>query len=136
MQLVPYLVPNKLSKIEKLANGILTNYGPKVKLSNILKSAIWVAKNVEIHIKDTNLENIETREKSEGFSKANKKRRFSKLGSNNKKSRNENRVKCYDKYKKKHFGRYGEVVTYFEYGKTGHYANGCTSNKKVCFECG
>lgn len=137
MKLVSYLVHTELSKIKKFGNGLPSEYGPTVKLATTLKVAIWAAKNVELHIREKNPKKTRTRDKrkSEGSSKSNKKSVFSKLSPNDKKYGGNNEVKWCDKFKKKHFRRCDEVVTCFKCGKMGHYANECTSNKKVCFEC-
>ncbi|XP_023745202.1 zinc finger protein GIS2-like [Lactuca sativa] len=34
-----------------------------------------------------------------------------------------------------HYGRCYEGVTFLKCGKTGHYANDCTSNKRLCYVC-
>lgn len=80
MKLVSYLVPIELSKIDKFANELPTYYALTTQLSTTLKSTIWAAKNVEIQIKEKDLDNIGAREKSKNkeFSKSNKGRRFSK----------------------------------------------------------
>ena len=46
MKLVPYLVPNELSKVNKFANGLPADFGLMVKQAISLKATIWEAKNV------------------------------------------------------------------------------------------
>lgn len=63
------MVPTNLSKIEKFANGLPTDFGPIVKLATTLKAAIWADKNAEIQIREQGLEKAEAEEKRkfEGF---------------------------------------------------------------------
>ena len=56
MKLVPYLVPTELSKVNKFASRLLTEFGPMVKQATSLKVVIWAAKNVETHIREKGLE--------------------------------------------------------------------------------
>lgn len=59
MKLVPYLVPNELSNINKFVSGLLT-----VKLETSLEATIWEAKNVKTQIREKGLKRDESREKS------------------------------------------------------------------------
>ena len=40
MKLIPYQVPTELSKVNKFASGLSTDFGPMVKLATTLKIAI------------------------------------------------------------------------------------------------
>ena len=71
--------------------------------------------------------------KFDGSSRSNKKSIFSKSGS--KRIGGGREVKWCEKCNKKHYGKCGEELTYFKCGWTGHYANECTSNKRVCYGC-
>ncbi|XP_023766519.1 uncharacterized protein LOC111915046 [Lactuca sativa] len=98
-----------------------------------LKIAVRTAKNVETQLKEGVQERVEVggKRKFDGSSRSNNKSKFSKSDSRGRRGK----PKWCDKYKKKHVGKCGEEVTCFKYGKTGHYANECTSNKRVCYGC-
>ena len=55
MKLFPYLVPTKLSKIERFANGLPADFGPTVKMATTLKTVVRAAKNVEAQKKEKGL---------------------------------------------------------------------------------
>lgn len=100
-----YLVPTKLSKVDKFANVLPVDFGPMVKIEKTLKEAIWPAKIVETHIRDKVLEkeDIGDKRKLEGSSRSDKKNKFSKSDPNNKKYKRNNESKWCDKCKKNHF---------------------------------
>lgn len=56
MKLVPHLVPTELSKVDKFANGLPSDFGPMVKLETNLKEAVRSAKNMESLIREKSLE--------------------------------------------------------------------------------
>lgn len=82
MKLVPHSMPTKLSKVDKFANRLPTDFGQMVKIARTLSEAIWSAKNVATHIKEKGMNKVIGREKRnlEGSSKSNKTRRFLKFG--------------------------------------------------------
>ncbi|XP_023742423.1 uncharacterized protein LOC111890546 [Lactuca sativa] len=135
MKLVPYLVPIELSKVNKFSSGLSAYFGPTLKLTTNLKAAIWAARNIETQVRDNGLEKAEKR-KLEGYSRSNTKGRFLKSGPNVKRSGGNKEAKWCDKCRKKQLGKCIKGVTCFNYGKTGHYANECTTKKEVCFKCG
>lgn len=96
-----------------------------------LESAIWVAKSVEEMIKGRTTNKVEAGEKRkfEGSTRSNKSNVFSKSGE----GRGE--AKLCEKCKKKHSGKRGKKVACFKHGKTGHYTNEYTFNKRVCYGC-
>ena len=122
-KLVPHLIPIELSKVDKFANGLPTEFGPTVKLEKTLKEAIWSAKSLEIQIREHSMDKSEEGEKRKikCSSKSNKETRFSKF--NDKELESSNKAQWCEKYKRKQFGRCTENMTCFMYGKTGHYVN-------------
>lgn len=107
MELVPYLVPNELSKIENFPNGLPKNFGPLVKQATTLGAALQVASSLEYIVK----RKIATKEPEDG-----------------------NEAIWYKKCRMKHFGQYSEVVTCFRFGKSCHYASQYAVI--ACFKCG
>ena len=74
MKLFPYLVPTELSKIDRFANGLLTDFGPMAKMATTLKTAAREAKNVEAQVREKGLEKDKSGEKRkfEGSSRSKK----------------------------------------------------------------
>ncbi|XP_023763492.1 uncharacterized protein LOC111911959 [Lactuca sativa] len=56
MKLFPYLVPTKLSKIEKFANRLPSDFGQTVKMATTLKIAVRAAKNVKTQLREKGVE--------------------------------------------------------------------------------
>ena len=101
------LVPTKLSKVNKFANGLSVDFGLTVKLATTLKASIFAAKNVETQIREKSLEKYEAREnrKFEESSWSNKKGRFLKSDLDDKKFGSSSKAKWCEKRKKKHSER-------------------------------
>ncbi|KAL7606732.1 uncharacterized protein LOC111889055 [Lactuca sativa] len=96
-----------------------------------MEAAIWAGKSIEEMIKGRAVNKVEVGEKRkfEGSARSNKKiksgsRKFGGGGS---------KAKCCEMWKKKHFEKCSEEVTCYRCGKTWHYANECTTNKRVCY---
>lgn len=132
MKLFPYLVPTKLSKIDRFANGLPAVFGPMVKMATTLKTAVREAKNIETQIRERGLEKNKAGEKKkfEGSSRPNKESKFLKFGGGGR-----GKARWCHKCEKKHLGKCGEEVICFKCGKSNHYANECTLNKRICFRC-
>ncbi|XP_023736527.1 uncharacterized protein LOC111884432 [Lactuca sativa] len=104
-------------------------------MATTLKPTVRAAKNVEIQLREKGLERAEVGEKRKfvGFEKRNRSPRYDP---NNKRYEDSNEEMFCDKCRRKHVGRCSKEVTCFKYGKTGHYADECTTKKEVCFKCG
>ena len=137
MKLVPYLVPIELSKVNKFASGLPTDFGPTIKLATTLKTTIWAARNVGTQIRQKRLEKAEAGEKRklEESSRYEKKRTFSKSDPNEKRSGSVGEVEWCNKCKKKHVGQFKREMTCYRYRRPGHYSDECRYEGRVCNEC-
>ena len=55
--------PTELSKIERFANGLSTDFGPMVKMATTLKTTVRTAKNLVTQLREKGLERSEVGEK-------------------------------------------------------------------------
>ncbi|XP_023761578.1 uncharacterized protein LOC111910013 [Lactuca sativa] len=85
--------------------------------------------------KTTNKVEVGEKRKFEGSSRSEKKNMFPKFDPNNKRYGDSNEQKWCDKCRRKHIRRCSKEVTYFKFGKTGHYAKECTTKREFCFQC-
>ena len=110
-------MPTKLSKIERFANGLSTEFGRKVNMATTLKTFVKAGKNMETLLGEKGLERIGVGEKKnfDGSSRSNKKSIFSK--SSSKKFGSGRESKWCQKCKKKQSGQCGEELTCFKSGK-------------------
>lgn len=95
MELVPYLIPTELSKKDKFANGLPTDFSPSVKSANTVEAAVQVARSLDIIIKGRTTNKVKVGEKMKGerILEPNKKGRFPKYGPNDKKPKDNNDAK-------------------------------------------
>ncbi|XP_052621088.1 uncharacterized protein LOC128126933 [Lactuca sativa] len=132
------IVPEELTKINKYTKGIPWEYTMPVRQALTLEAAIWDAKYVEemIKVRTTNKVEVGEKRKFEGSSRSENKNRFMKSDLNNKRYRDGIEEKWCDKCRRKHIGKCYKEVTYFKCGKSGHYANKCTTKREFYFKCG
>lgn len=138
MELVPYLVPTEIYKIQRFAKGLSAGFGPMVKLATTLEAVIQVPKSLEDIAKRKVIDQVEVEKKmkNEETSKSNKKSRFSIPRLNDAKPRRNKEAMWCEKCRKKHFIHCNEVVTCYKYGRNCHYSKDCMFNNKICYECG
>ncbi|XP_023745801.1 uncharacterized protein LOC111893960 [Lactuca sativa] len=107
-------------------------------MATTIKIVVRAANNVETQLREKGIERVEVGEKRkfEGSSISNKKNRFPKSESNNKRYGDINEEKWCDKCRRKHIGKFSKQVTCFKFQKTGHYANECVAKREVCFKYG
>ena len=56
IKLFPYMVPTKLSNIDRFANGLPMDFGATINMATTLKTAVRASKNVEIQCREKGLE--------------------------------------------------------------------------------